>query len=163
VPDRWNRGVLTTGVVVLDSPHEFVLDFMQGLTRPYQVVARVVIAPTMMDKLIATAQDNLAKYTQQFGPPAPLPKPPQQRPTIQEIYENFKLPDEQLSGAYCNSILIGHSPAEFYIDFVTAFYPTAAVSARVLMAAQQFPRLVDTLNVALTQWRKKQRGGEQQG
>ena len=37
VPEKVARGVLSTGVLVLDSPNEFVLDFMQGLARPFAV------------------------------------------------------------------------------------------------------------------------------
>jgi len=156
VPDRVARGALTTGVLVLDSPNEFVLDFLQSLTRPYQIVARVVIAPAVLEQVVTAATDNLTKYTDAFGPPPALPKPPQRRPTIQEIYENFKLSDDQLSGSYANSVMVGHSPAEFFFDFITGFYPTAAVSARVLTTAHHMPRIVDTLKLALQQYRTKQ-------
>jgi hypothetical protein len=155
VPERLSRGVLTTGVLVLDGPNEFVLDFLQGLTRPYQIAARVVIVPGVMDQLIKAVTDNLARYTQSFGPPMTLPKPPQRRPTIAEIYENFKLSDDMLSGAYANSVMIGHSPADFFFDFITGFYPTAAVSARIVTAAPFVPRILDTLNLASQQYRKR--------
>ncbi|HEX4056646.1 MAG TPA: DUF3467 domain-containing protein [Tepidisphaeraceae bacterium] len=155
VPERLARGAITTGVLVLDSPNEFVLDFLQSLTRPYQIVARVIVVPAIMDQVVTAASDNLAKYIEAFGTPPVLPKPPQRRPTIAEIYENFKLPDENLSGAYANSIMVGHSPAEFFFDFITGFYPTAAVSARVLTAAPHMPRIVDTLKMALQQYRNR--------
>lgn len=155
VPERLARGAITTGVLVLDSPNEFVLDFLQSLTRPYQIVARVVVVPAVMDQVVTAASDNLAKYIEAFGAPPALPKPPQRRPTIAEIYENFKLPDDSLSGAYANSIMVGHSPAEFFFDFITGFYPTAAVSARVLTAAPHMPRIVDTLKMAMQQYRNR--------
>jgi len=155
VPERFARGAITTGVLVLDSPNEFVLDFLQSLTRPHQIVARVVVTPAIMEQIVTAAGDNLSKYVSAFGTPPALPKPPQQRPTIAEIYENFKLPDELLSGAYANSIMVGHSPAEFFFDFITGFYPTAAVSARVLTAAPHMPRIVDTLKMALQQYRSR--------
>jgi hypothetical protein len=155
VPERLTRGVMTTGVLVLDSPNEFVLDFLQGLTRPYQIVSRVVVPPRIMEQIVGAAGDNLGKYTQAFGAPPTLPKPPTNRPTIAEIYENFKLPDEMLSGAYANSVMVGHSPAEFFFDFITGFYPTAAVSARVITAAHHMPRICDTLRMALDQYRKR--------
>lgn len=156
VPERVLRGVTSTGVVVLDTPNEFVIDFMQGLVRPFQIVARVVVSPMLMEQLIHVVGDNLEKYTKNFGPPKPLPKPPQRRPSIAEIYENFKLPDELLSGGYANNLRVGHSPAEFFFDFITDFYPTAAVSTRVFMAPPHVPRLLDTLKMALDQSRKRQ-------
>ena len=155
VPERLARGAIATGVLVLDSPNEFVLDFLQSVTRPHQIVARVVVVPAIMEQVVTAASDNLAKYTEAFGSPPPLPEPPQRRPTIAEIYENFKLPDESLSGAYANSIMVGHSPAEFFFDFITGFYPTAAVSARVVTAAHHMPRIVDTLKMALQQYRNR--------
>jgi hypothetical protein len=156
VPERLSRGVLSTGVLVLDSPTEFVLDFMQGLTRPYQIVARVVVAPAIMEQLAAAVADNWAKFSQTFPTPPPMPpQPPGHRPTIAEIYENFKLPEELASGTYANSVMIGHSPTEFFFDFITGFYPHASVSARVMLAAPQIPRMSETLKLALQQYKKR--------
>ena len=157
VPERAARGVMTTGVIVLDSPNEFVLDFLQGLSRPPSVAARVVLPPAVMFSFVSSVRDNLNKYAERFGPPAPLPKPPpnQPRPSIQELYEHFKLPDDLLSGTYANSVLIGHSPSEFLFDFITGFYPTAAVSCRVFMSAQQVPRVLETLTAALATFQRR--------
>lgn len=116
--------------------------------------SRVVVPPVMMQKLLAVVEDNLSKYTQAFGAPPQLPKPPARRPTIAEIYENFKLPEEMLNGAYANNVRMGHSPAEFFIDFLTDFYPTAAVSARIFMSPPHIPRLMETLRVSMS--RRKQ-------
>jgi hypothetical protein len=157
--------VLTTGVIVLDSPNEFVLDFLQALSRPPQIVARVVLPPQVMYQFVSSLRENLGTFTQRFGPPAPLPKPAQQnRPTIQELYEHFKLPEDLLSGTYANSVLIGHSPSEFLFDFITGFYPTAAVSSRVYLSAQQAPRVLETLSAALVTYQKRfqQIPGQQQ-
>jgi len=162
VPERVARGVHATGCLVLDSPTEFVIDFMQGLTRPFQVVARIVVHPAIMGQLAAALQDNVGKYAAAFGmPPAPPPPPPnQKRPTIQEIYENFKLPEEQMSGNYANSVMIGHTQSEFYLDFITGFYPTAAVNSRVFVSATQAPRVLDTLKAAIKQHQQRQQGGQ---
>ncbi len=43
VPDHVARGVFSTGVIVMTAPTEFVIDFIQNLGRPHQVVARVVM------------------------------------------------------------------------------------------------------------------------
>jgi hypothetical protein len=163
VPDRSARGSFTTGVLVLDSPNEFVLDFLQGLTRPHQIVARVVVVPMVMEQIVLASADNLEKYVNNYGQPPALPKPPQKRPTIAEIYDTFKLPDELLSGSYANSVMIGHSAAEFFFDFITGFYPTAAVSSRVLTSAPHMPRIVDTLKTALQQYRIRHGGNPPQG
>jgi hypothetical protein len=158
VPERLARGALGTGVIVLTGPNEFILDFVQVLARPPQVVARVVMPPAVASSFAGALRDNLEKYTQSFGPPPPLPRPPQRRPTIQEIYENLKIPEELLSGAYANAAIVGHSPAEFFFDFITGFYPTAAVSARVFVAAAQAPRMLEALAGAVKQFEDRARG-----
>ena len=164
VPEKLARGMFTTGVLVQDGPNEFVLDFLQTLSRPPQITARVVVPPNVMIALVNTLADNLNKYVQSYGPPPPLPRPPQpqRRPSIQEIYENFKLPEELWSGSYANSVLIGHAPAEFFMDFITGFYPTAAVSSRIYLAAQQAPRMLETLKMSLQQYQRRIAGQQQQ-
>ncbi len=157
VPERIARGVLSTGVLVLDGPHEFVLDFVQGLTRPFQIAARVVLTPSVMEQLVNAVRDNLQKYQQRFGPTPPLPKPPtDRRPTLQEIYDEFKLPEDQISGTYANAVMVGHSPSEFFFDFITNFYPTSAVSARVFISAAQMPRTLDAMMMAHQRYQQRQ-------
>jgi len=154
VPEKVAKGIFCTGQVILDSPKEFVIDFLQGLTRPYQVVSRVVLTPQTVYELTSALEQNLASYTKTYGPPAPVPGPvPDRRPTIQEIYENFRLPDELLSGTYANSVLIGHSPTEFFFDFISGFYPTSAVASRIFLATPQVPRFLKALSSSLQQHR----------
>jgi hypothetical protein len=156
VPEKVARGVYSTGQLVLDSPKEFIIDFLQGLTRPHQVVSRVVLSPQTMSEFVAALQQNLDNYTKTFGPPPPLPPPPtQNRPTIEEIYQNFKLPEDMMSGNYCNSVLIGHGVTEFFFDFITGFYPNSAVSSRVFMAAPQIPIFVTMLNTAIQNYQTR--------
>jgi hypothetical protein len=152
VPERVARGIFCTGQVILDGPKEFVVDFLQGLTRPYQVVSRVVLTPATATELAEALRRNIDLYTKQFGPPPPVPGPvPQRRPTIAEIYENFRLPDDLLSGTYANSVLIGHSATEFFLDFVTGFYPTSAVAARIFLPTPQAPRFLNALLASIKQ------------
>jgi len=149
LPERVAQGVFSTGVIVVEGPEEFVLDFIQGLTRPLRVAARVVLSPRVMWQFIGALRENLQRYEQAFGPPKPLPPATaERRPTIQEIYQELRVPDELLSGAYATTVMIGHSPSEFFMDFITRFYPTAAVSARVYMAASQIPRTLQALTTA---------------
>ncbi len=166
VPEKVGRGVFSTGVCIQDTPTEFILDFLQALARPTGVVARVVLTPPVMAGLVGRMRESLNAYIQTFGPPQPLPKPPpnQPKPSIQDIYEQFKLPEEMYSGSYANSFLIAYGPAEFCFDFITGFYPTASVSTRAYLSAQQIPRMLDTLSMALQQHyqRYHQPGGPQQ-
>jgi hypothetical protein len=79
----------------------------------------------------------------------------QQRPTLQEIYENFKMPDDVPGGAYANSVLIGHSAAEFFFDFISSFYPTSTVNARIFLPAPMVPRFLSTIQTCLQQFQLK--------
>lgn len=143
LPERVAPGVFCTGVIVVEGAEEFVLDFVQGLHRPPRVGARVVMTPNVAAQFVAALRENLQRYEQAFGPPKPLPQPPlERRPSVQEIYQDLRLPDEILSGVYANTVMIGHSPSEFFFDFITRFFPTAAVSARVYMAASQVPKML---------------------
>jgi hypothetical protein len=153
VPEKVARGVYCTAQVIQDSPKEFDLDFMQGLSRPFQVAARVVITPATMGEFIAAYEKNLDAYTKNFGPPPAVNIPPQDRkPTIEEIYENYKLSEDMASGAYANTVLLGHSQTEFFFDFITGFYPTPSVAARVILPAAQAPRFLNTLKGSLQQF-----------
>src|SRR5579862_2235319 len=138
VPEKIGKGIFSTGVLVQDGPGEFVLDFLQGLARPPSIAARVVMSPIAMQAFVNSLRENLGQFTKTFGLPTPLPKPANpRRPSIQELYEHFKLPEEMMSGSYANSFLIAHAPSEFVFDFITGFYPTAAVSCRAYLSAQQ--------------------------
>lgn len=159
VPEKIARGVLSTGQLVLDSPKEFCVDFLFGLARPYQVVARVILAPQSMQELANALEQNLEMYKQNFGAlpvlPTPVNPPPPQRPTIEEIYANFKVPEELAAGTYSNSCMISHSAGEYCLDFITGFYPTSVVTSRVLMSAGVAPRFLNTLKGAIAAWQAR--------
>ncbi len=164
VPEKLTRGILSTGVLVLDGANEFVLDFMQALTRPFQVASRVILTPAVMEQFVNAVRDNIARYESRFGVIQPLPKPPQdRRPTLQEIYDEFKLPEEQMSGNYANAVMVGHSASEFFFDFITNFYPTSAVSSRVFLSAPQMPRLLDAVTVAFGRFQARVKAAREQG
>jgi hypothetical protein len=82
-------------------------------------------------------------------------------PTAQDIYDDLKIRDELLSGAYANAVMIGHGAHEFSFDFITNFYPHSSVSARVFMAAGQVPRFYESLKGTWEQLkaRNQSRGG----
>jgi hypothetical protein len=155
VPEKVARGVFSTGYVVLQGDHEFILDFMQGMAQPRQVGARVVVPPVFVSSFVAALRDNLAVYQKQYGPITPLRPPDQKPPSVEEIYNQFKLNDDMLGGVYANSALIVHTQAEFCLDFITGFYPRAVVTCRVYLAAPQVPGLLNTLTHAMNQYQQK--------
>jgi Protein of unknown function (DUF3467) len=164
VPERVSRGVFSTGAMVFQGPHEFVIDFVLRMAQPNQIVARVVLPLSIMPSVIGALRENLGNFTSKFGPPPPLPAPPApvQAPPIEEIYSQLKLPDDLLSGFYANAVMIAHSSAEFYFDFITNFYPRSAVSCRVYMSSPQIPGLLNTLTRSFQQYQQKLAQQQQQ-
>jgi hypothetical protein len=214
VPDQVAAGAFSTGVIVMTAHSEFVLDFVQNLGRPHQIVARVIMPHHVLPQLVDALQRNMELYRNRWGelphtgaanvqwptsgvtpgsgeakpageaapaagvtpgasdspgksgeqvtshPPAPQTERPgtptntgagpasgagARQPSVQDIYDDLKIRDEFLSGAYANAVMIGHGPHEFSFDFITNFYPHSAVSSRVFLAAGQIPRLYDSL------------------
>lgn len=147
VPPSLGYGVVSTGAIVMNGPNAFVVDFLQQMGIPNHLVRRVVIPHQVMPRFIQALEQNLGIYQQRFGAPMALPRPtpPAQRPTIEEIYDNIKVADEELAGHFAEGVMIRHSAAEFCFDFVTQFYPNAAVSSRIFLSAPHVPPLLDAL------------------
>lgn len=163
VPEKVGRGVFSTGAVVLQGSHEFVIDFLLRMTSPHQVAARVVLPPDVVGRFIAALRENLGNYRRNFGslPQGPQMKPPpaapQQTP-VQELYDHLKIPEDVVSGRYANAVMIGHTATEFSFDFITTFFPRSAVSCRVYLSAPNVPRFLDSLTHAFEQYQRRLRG-----
>jgi hypothetical protein len=157
VPEKVHGGVCATGAIVLNGPHEFMVDFFQRLSSPQQLVTRVIIPATLMPAFIQALADNIANFTSRFGPPPSLPTPPPGTPVppIEEVYAQMKISDDTLCGVYCNTVMIAHSPAEFCFDFITSGFPRSVVCARVLMAAPHAPRVLDSLKRSYDQFQQR--------
>jgi hypothetical protein len=157
VPEKVSRGAFSTGAIVMTGATEFIIDFIQNLGTPAAVVSRVIVPHAAMSQFIEALRKNLEMYRQRFGEPPQMPRAPTpaKQPTAQEIYDELKLPDELLSGAYANGVMIGHTPAEFKFDFLTNLFPNSAVSARVYLAAPQVPRLLESLQGTFRQFQQR--------
>ena len=150
VPEKVGRGAFATGAFVFHGAHEFILDFVQRLAQPQQVAARVVVPPVVLRSFIAALAENLKHYQSAYGTPPAIVVPPGTAPvSIEEVYEQLKLPDDMLSGVYAHAALIRHSQMEFCIDFITNFFPRSSVSARIFLSAPHAPGLLASLSRAL--------------
>jgi len=149
VPEKVARGVFSTGALVLQGASEFVLDFVLRMNQPHQVVARVVMPNHLVPQFIEALRTNLDNYRKVFGnpPPATPPgQPPQKPPTIEEIYQDLKISEDVMVGAYTNAVMVLHSATEFCLEFIAQFYPRSIITARVFLSAPQVPVLLNTLN-----------------
>ncbi len=156
VPEKIARGVVATGFLAYLGQQELVLDFLQFISRPPHLVARVVMTPAVAEQFLSVLRENLGRYSSTFGAPPPIAKNPNDKPRPpQEIYDDLKIADDQLCGVYANAVMVGHTPVEFGVDFITSFFPTAAVSARVYLAAPRIPQLIDTLAGLVAQHQRR--------
>ncbi len=80
VPEHVHRGVFSTGAIVMTGATEFIIDFVQNLGRPHQIVARIVIPHMVMPQFADALAKNIDLYRQRFGP-LPTPNIPGQTPT----------------------------------------------------------------------------------
>eukprot|EP00913_Durusdinium_trenchii_P023417 g21995.t1 len=159
VPEHVARGIFSTGAVVVQGNHEFIVDFLLRMNAPQQLAARVVMPPAVVGQLIVALQQNVQNYETKFGPTAD-PRPqgeqqPQEQTSARDLYEQLKLPDDVLSGRYANAVVIGHSATDFCFDFITTFFPRSAVSCRVYLAAPNAKRFLDSLKHSFAQFQRK--------
>lgn len=163
VPEKVARGTFSTGAVVLNGHHEFIIDFLLRMTKPHQVAARVVVPPPVIPRMIHALNENLNNYTNRFGEPklpdAAQPKPGQQQQQVnaQELYDDLKWGQTDMHGTYANAVMIGHTPTEFSFDFITTFFPKSVVSSRVFLSAPNVPRFLESLKHSWEQYQKKLR------
>src|SRR5438552_5142591 len=152
VPEKVARGAFSTGALVLQGASEFVLDFVLRMNQPHQVVARVVMPNHLVPQFIEALRTNLENYKKMFGnPPSATPpqqpnQPPPKPPTIEEIYQDLKIGEDVVVGAYTNAVMVVHSATEFCLEFIAQFYPRSIITARVFLSAPQAPALLNTLN-----------------
>ena len=89
-------------------------------------------------------------------PPAASPGPDSTpQPQVTELYEQLRLSDEMLGGAYANVAMIRHTADEFAVDFIANFYPRSAVTARIYFAASRVTTLIHTFSNALEKYQQK--------
>lgn len=159
VPSRVATGIFSTGAVVLQGQHEFIVDFLLRMQQPQQVAARVVLPPQVVAQFIQALQENIRKHEDRFGeivlPTPAVPDPNAPKQSAQDLYDQLKLSDETMSGQYANAVMIGHTASEFSLDFITTFFPRSAVSARVFVATPNAKRLLDSLRHAYQQYQNR--------
>lgn len=75
VPDAVAAGVFATGAIVLQSPTEVMVDFVQGVANPRRIGVRVVMPPTVALQFAEALRVNLGIYEATFGRQPKEPEP----------------------------------------------------------------------------------------
>ena len=66
-------------------------------------------------------------------------------PSIDDIYDELKIPESVSAGRYANAVMVRHSGTEFCFDFIANFYPRSVVTSRVYMAAPHVPPVLSSI------------------
>jgi hypothetical protein len=78
-------------------------------------------------------------------------------PSFHDFYDQLKIPDELLGGAFANAVIIRHTPHEFCFEFIANFFPRSVVTNRIYMAAGRVPSFHDTLRSSLQKYQQRPR------
>jgi hypothetical protein len=78
-------------------------------------------------------------------------------PSFHDFYDQLKIPDELLGGAFANAVIIRHTPYEFCFEFIANFFPRSVVTNRIYMAAGRVPSFFDTLRSSLQKYQNRPR------
>jgi len=65
--DEMCRGRYSNNMMVTSSPEEFIIDWLLNSPGGMHLVARVIISPGHMKRVIGALTDNLSRYEQQHG------------------------------------------------------------------------------------------------
>lgn len=72
------------------------------------------------------------------------------QPNIEDIYSGLRLPESLMAGCFANRVIVRNTGPECVLDFVAQLYPKPCVSARVIMAAERVPALLNSLKQHMT-------------
>jgi len=160
VPERIGRGSFATNALVLGGPQEIVFDFLLRLVPPPHLAARVVMPWACLPGVVNAIQENVNNYRARFPNAQVLPPPPPNMPppNIQEIYDQLKISDDVVMGAYANTLMVTHSATEFCFDSILDVFPRPTVTSRMYLSAPQVPPFLEALKRSLQQMQNHQQG-----
>lgn len=151
-----SRGGYATGLVIIHTRDEFLLDFIAGFARPGCVVGRVITSPPHLKRMIVALLDNLGKYERAFGSVPSQPDNTRAQPgQVKDLYASLEVPEGCLGGAYANGMAVMHTRDEFVMDFQTNFPPAAKVGVRVIVSPAHLRRIISVLGDNLSQYEER--------
>jgi hypothetical protein len=65
--DEASRGRYSNSMLVTHTPEEFILDWLINSPTGAHLVARVVVSPGHMKRILAALGDNIRKYEDKYG------------------------------------------------------------------------------------------------
>ena len=65
--DEMSRGRYSNNMMISHTPEEFIIDWLLNSPAGTHLVARVVVSPGHLKRIIAAFKDNLNRYESNFG------------------------------------------------------------------------------------------------
>ena len=147
------QGAYATGLVVIHTRDEFLLDFIAGFAAPPRIVGRVIATPPCLKRMLRALMENLGRYEKTFGTVSVQPENTRaQAGQVSDLYAKLQVMDELLGGAYSNSMSVMHTHDEFIMDFSTTFPPAPKIAARLIVSPPHLRRLIGVLGDNLSQY-----------
>ena len=132
------HGIYSTGLIVIHTRDEFMLDFLSGLDVP-KLVGRVLATPAHAKRMIRALMENLARYEHSYGALPPQVENSRAKPgQVKDIYSQLQISTHVLGGTFSNSLTVKHAQDVFVMDFIINFPPVAKVNARFSPARDIF-------------------------
>jgi len=149
-------GVYATGLAVIHSQEEFMLDFINGVAAPALVAARIVVTSQQLKRILRVLRENIRLYEEAFGVlPAIAANAPSRNTNAGDLYAQLHVPDELLGGSYSNTMTSRYTRDIFILDFMTKFPPIAKVVSRVLISTQQIRSISGAIEDNIAQYEKR--------
>jgi hypothetical protein len=65
--DEMSRGRYSNNMMISHTPEEFIIDWLLNSPAGTHLVARIVVSPGHLKRIIAAFEDNLKRYETNFG------------------------------------------------------------------------------------------------
>ena len=148
-----SQGAYATGLVVIHTRDEFLLDFIAGFAAPPRIVGRVIATPPYLKRMVKALLDNFGRYEKTFGAvPAQPENTRAQAGQVNDLYATLQVTDELLGGTYANAMSVMHTHDEFIMDCITNFPPSSKIMARLIVSPAHMRRIISVLGDNLSQY-----------
>ena len=147
------QGAYATGLVVLHTRDEFMLDFIAGFASPPRIVGRVIVTPPSLKRMLKALLENIGLYEKAFGAISVPPENTRAKAgQVSDLYAKLHVAEELLGGAYSNAMFVMHTRDEFIMDCMTNFPPASKVTARLVVSPAHMRRIISVLGDNLSQY-----------
>ena len=149
-------GAYATGLAVIHSQEEFMLDFINGITTPPRVSARIIVTSRQLKRILHVLQENIRLYEKTFDAiPAKAANASSKKTNAGDLYAQLHVPEELMGGSYSNVMTSRYIRDVFILDFMTQFPPNSKVVSRLLISTAQIRSISGAIEDNIAQYEKR--------